>query len=329
MKKRKILISIILSALLILVSFTPLIGRSLPGENSPELIIEVFSGTTPIIKAIQNAKESIYLEIYGFTHFGIAEELGNAELRGVDVKVMMEKSPVGADSENWDVKTKLMHYGIPVKWANPEYFLTHAKFMVIDGKEAMVLTGNFTHSFMHKNREFGIIVKDAAKVEAIKEIFEKDWNRETLTENSNPEIVLSPIDGREKIINLLNSATSTIDIWQQSVQDDEVIETLKAKIAEGVTVRIIIPSLYRASGNSTAVGELGTNSIRSLLNPYIHAKLVIIDKKSTYIGSNNFTATSLDQNRELGVITDDPEILNTLNMLFEIEWKQTIDPYDS
>jgi len=329
MKRRKIFISIVLSILMLLVSFAPISGKNIPVANSPELIIENFSGTIPIIKAIQNAKDSVHLEIYGFTHFDIADELGSAALEGIDVKVMMEKSPVGADSENWNVKNKLMHYGVPVKWANPEYFLTHAKFMVIDKKEAMVFTGNFTYSTVNKNREFGIIIKNPTKVKEIEQIFEKDWDRKTVSENSDPDIVLSPIDARKKLENLLNSATSSIDIWQQEVEDDKITEILKEKIKKGINVKVIIPPLYRVSGNFTAVDELGIEHIRTLPDPYVHAKVIVIDKKTAYIGSNNFSATSLDLNRELGIILSDSTILNTLNTLFDMEWDKTIDPYKS
>ena len=325
MKRRKIFISIVLSILMLLVSFVPIFGKNIPVANSPELMIENFSGTIPIIKAIQNAKKSIYLEIYGFTQFDIADALGKAALRGIDVKVMMEKSPVGGDSENWDVKNKLIHYGIPIKWANPEYFLTHAKFMVIDKKEAMVNTYNFTYSTFNKNREFGIAISDPIKVKEIEEIFENDWNRKEVV-NKDPDIVLSPVDARDKIEKLLNSAQTSIDIWEQEVEDDKLIDILQKKTNQGIKVRIIIPPLYRVGGNFTAVDKLGIEHIRALPDPYVHAKLIIIDKKVAYIGSNNFSSTSLDSNRELGIILDNTKVLNTLNTIFEMDWERTIDP---
>ncbi len=325
MRRRNIFISIVLSILILIVSFAPALSKSIPATTSPELMIENFSGMTPIIKAIQSAKTSIHLEIYGFTQFDLADALGRAALRGVDVRVMMEKSPVGADSENWDVKNKLIHYGIAVKWANPNYFLTHAKFIVIDGKEAMVFTGNFTYSTFNKNREFGIAISDPTKVKEINEIFENDWNRKNVV-NKDPDIVLSPVDARDKIEKLLNSAQSSIDIWEQEVEDDKLIDILQKKINQGVEVRIIIPPLYRVGGNFSAVDELGIKHIRALPDPYVHAKLIIIDKKVAYIGSNNFSSASLDENRELGIISDNANILNTLNTLFEMDWKRTVDP---
>jgi phosphatidylserine/phosphatidylglycerophosphate/cardiolipin synthase-like enzyme len=43
----------------------------------------------------------------------------------------------------------------------------------------------------------------------------------------------------------------------------------------------------------------------SLAVPYIHAKALVADGTSAYVGSANYTAVSLDQNRELGLIVTD------------------------
>ena len=39
--------------------------------------------------------------------------------------------------------------------------------------------------------------------------------------------------------------------------------------------------------------------------PAIHAKVVVADGRQVYLGSANFTPTSLDRNRELGLRLDD------------------------
>ena len=37
---------------------------------------------------------------------------------------------------------------------------------------------------------------------------------------------------------------------------------------------------------------------------YVHAKSVVVDSAYAYVGSENFSAVSLGENRELGVLTD-------------------------
>lgn len=323
--KKKILISVFLVFTFVALSFSPILGKTIPEASSPKLVTESYSGMVPLIKAINSAQKFIHLEIYGFTQYDLAEALGNASARGINVSVMLEKSPVGGDTENWDVRYMLRHYGIHVKWANPAYFLTHAKFIVIDGIETYVFTGNFTYSTFHKNREFGIEVTDPGIVKEIDSIFQRDWDRKSVDSINSPDILLSPIDARSKIENLLNSATVSLDIWQQEMEDPEINNIVEKKIKEGVKVRVIIPPLYRVSGNSDAVDLLGIDHIRALSDLYVHAKVIVVDGKRAYIGSNNFS-TGLDQNREMGIITDNSDVIKTLLEMFEIDWNKTINP---
>ncbi len=323
--KKKILVSIFLTFTFVALSFSPILGKTIPNAVSPELIVETYSGETPLIREINSAKQTIHLEIYGFTQYDLADALGDASARGVEVDVMLEKSPVGGDTENWNVRYMLRHYGVHIKWANPAYFLTHAKFLVIDGEKAFVFTGNFTYGSFHKHREFGIEVTDPDMVSEINSIFQKDWEREPVNTVSSPNIVLSPIDARSKIEDFIKSAKVSIGIWQQEMEDPEINNLIEDKIKQGVKVRVIIPELYRVSGNSDAVDLLGTECIRSLPDLYVHAKVIIVDGEKAYIGSNNFSV-GLDQNREMGIITDNSNTVKVLLDMFTIDWNKTIDP---
>jgi phosphatidylserine/phosphatidylglycerophosphate/cardiolipin synthase-like enzyme len=53
---------------------------------------------------------------------------------------------------------------------------------------------------------------------------------------------------------------------------------------------------------------------------YIHAKVIIIDRKAAFIGSINFSKYSIDRNRELGIIVMDPEIIRRLEDVFNRDW---------
>src|SRR3712207_9468384 len=53
----------------------------------------------------------------------------------------------------------------------------------------------------------------------------------------------------------------------------------------------------------------------------IHAKLIVADGKRAFIGSQNLSATSLDQNRELGIIVEDPVNLSRLTRTFAIDFR--------
>jgi phosphatidylserine/phosphatidylglycerophosphate/cardiolipin synthase-like enzyme len=46
---------------------------------------------------------------------------------------------------------------------------------------------------------------------------------------------------------------------------------------------------------------------------YIHAKAVVADGTSLFLGSQNFSESSLDYNRELGIITSDPALVGAVS----------------
>jgi len=87
---------------------------------------------------------------------------------------------------------------------------------------------------------------------------------------------------------------------------------LKEQKAKGVEVKVLMPASY-ASDLAKSLGD----SVLALPNPYIHAKTFIIDDKFAYIGSNNFTAPSLDNEREAALFTSNKSIIEELNMIWQ------------
>jgi cardiolipin synthase A/B len=48
--------------------------------------------------------------------------------------------------------------------------------------------------------------------------------------------------------------------------------------------------------------------------------MLLADGQLAFVGSENFSATSLDDNRELGIMIADPTALATLNQTFQQDW---------
>jgi phosphatidylserine/phosphatidylglycerophosphate/cardiolipin synthase-like enzyme len=53
---------------------------------------------------------------------------------------------------------------------------------------------------------------------------------------------------------------------------------------------------------------------------YIHAKAIIADGIKAFVGSENFSITSLDDNRELGIMVTDQAVIRPLIATFEKDW---------
>ncbi len=63
--------------------------------------------------------------------------------------------------------------------------------------------------------------------------------------------------------------------------------------------------------------------IRLASHVYIHAKAMVIDRELAIVGSQNFTATSLDDNRELAIELSEPSVVVRCLTIFERDWSRS------
>jgi phosphatidylserine/phosphatidylglycerophosphate/cardiolipin synthase-like enzyme len=73
-------------------------------------------------------------------------------------------------------------------------------------------------------------------------------------------------------------------------------------------VALVAPARGRSFGTDATLARLqaaGVN-VTFLETPVVHAKAMVVDRATVYIGSINFTRASLDDNRELGLLFQDP-----------------------
>ena len=129
-----------------------------------------------VISFIRSAQKTIDVEIYTFSSQDIIRELGEAQKRGVVVRVIME--PRVDDSRKAKVFATLEGLGVQMKWASLEYKLTHSKFIIVDGKKALVGSINLSDSALNYNREADAIVEGDV-VREIRSVFETDWAKAT------------------------------------------------------------------------------------------------------------------------------------------------------
>jgi len=113
--------------------------------------------TDAIVSALNNAKQTVLVQAYSFTSAPIAKALADAHRRGVDVKVILDKSN---RTKNYSSADFLAHEGIPT-WVDTGRTIAHNKIMIIDG--ATVITGsfNFTKAAETHNAENLLVIHDA------------------------------------------------------------------------------------------------------------------------------------------------------------------------
>jgi phosphatidylserine/phosphatidylglycerophosphate/cardiolipin synthase-like enzyme len=105
--------------------------------------------TQKIVSAIAAAKQQILVQAYSFTSAPIAKALMLAHQRGIDVRVILDKSQ---KTQRYMSSTFLSNQGIPT-WIDYKVAIAHNKVMVLDNETVITGSFNFTNAAQNKNAE--------------------------------------------------------------------------------------------------------------------------------------------------------------------------------
>jgi phosphatidylserine/phosphatidylglycerophosphate/cardiolipin synthase-like enzyme len=110
-----------------------------PGENC----------TSKIVEKINAAQTQVLVQAYNFTSVPILEALGKAKDRGVDVEIILDKSNL---EPKYNGAKYVASHNIPV-WIDTKPAIAHNKLIIIDGKNVIGGSFNYTMSAQKKNAE--------------------------------------------------------------------------------------------------------------------------------------------------------------------------------
>jgi cardiolipin synthase A/B len=299
-----------------------------PPTPTPAPYLDLFvlpdAGMGPVLDALNGAQHSIHMVMYLITEPQIIQAMKDAVSRGVDTRLILEMNPYGGSSGNVDVGNDLMAAGVQVKWDNRAFNYTHEKVIVIDEEWMILLTGNMTSSTFSSNRDYGVIDVNRDDVSEALAVFEADWNRDAI-DLSTARLAWAPDTSRQRMLAMFDAAQASIDLEHQSFQDEEVIAHLIAAARRGVRVRLISSPGYPLEKDTNEPGRerlrQAGGEVRYLKDPYVHAKVFVIDGVEAWVGSQNLTTNSLDFNREVGITFADPPLVARILDQFEADWE--------
>jgi len=302
-----------------------------PQPSSPvrSLMVEPDDGRTLILGALQEAKRSIDLTIYELNDPEVDAALISAHDRGVVVRVLYNYYSFISQGRNPNESAvnSLDSAGIQSKPASSSFLDTHQKTFLIDSSEAIIMTFNLQPDYFQGTRDFGITTTNPAEIAEIQRVFEADWNYQPPTV-TQPTLVWSPINSRQKILGLISHSTKTLEVYNEEIQDEACIQALISAAGRGVAVRFISAQLMQEGRDANAPGRQTLNNggvdAKAGTSLYIHAKMILADYGTSdqvaFVGSENFSDASLDKNRELGILVKDKTVLDRLNTVFEQDW---------
>ncbi len=302
-------------------------GSLNPSQGDHVLFVEPDDGSTPVVGAINAAKGSVEMKMYLLTERDVIAALKAAKQRGVKVRVMLEEHPYGSGPGNSDNYKTFQNSGIEVKWTNPVFKLSHEKSLVVDDKSALIMTLNLTHSAFTNNREYGIVTTKPAEVKEVLDGFNADWNRSAFSPADGSPLLWSNLNSRKKILAFIDGSQKTLVLEQEEMQDSEVQQHLIDAAKRGVKVRVLVAG---STGSESSGGDYnkpgeqqiqaGGAQVKTIAAPYMHAKIYLADSNRVIVCSENVSTSSLNNNRELGIMVSDSEIVKRIAQTFEKDW---------
>jgi phosphatidylserine/phosphatidylglycerophosphate/cardiolipin synthase-like enzyme len=266
--------------------------------------------------AIAQAHDRVYLVMYELSDAQVISALEAAHHRGVDVRVLLDSAYHGR-SYNTPAFQQLQSAGVPVRWA-PASTIVHQKTLVVDNR-AWIMTGNLTPQYYSSSVDFTVMDQQAQDVAEIAQAFIDDWNGDLTNTPSSAQItgahgdlIFSP-ESESTLVGLINQAVagSTMLVENEEMNSSAIESALEQAAHRGVDVRVVMTN---SSSWASAFNQLVANGVHvatyaSNAPIYIHAKAIVINNNTAYVGSINFSTASMIYNRELGVITSDPQVV--------------------
>lgn len=326
-----------------------------------------------MLRAIDQAERCVFLCTYIFdadkTGLQFVEALARARQRGVEVRVILDG--VGEHYSRQQVRKELLERGVPMARFLPPRLVppsvhfnlrNHRKILAVDGRWA------FTGGMNLGDRHLEEVVDNLQRVidvhfrltgpivGSIESVFRRDWAFLTgeylpsspLALPAGEALCRAVVDGPDEdlgklgmiLVGALAAAREEVAIMTPYfLPSRELIGALQAAALRGVQVSLILPAknnlFYLHWATRKMLWEILQRGVRVYYQPppFVHSKLLVVDRHYVLIGSANLDPRSLRLNFELNVGVYDRALGSQLGLHCEevrgISKEVTLEEMDS
>jgi len=303
----------------------------------PHLIVQPDDGVAPVREFISAAKKTLLIKQFTFSEPSLMEAVVERKNAGVDVRVMLNPKRSGGDRANDATFDYFKDHGVNIQWANPKFYVTHEKSIVVDGEAALIATFNLCEKYFTLTRDYGVLTQDPVRVSQIVEGFEADWEHRDWMPAADTGLLWSNSNSRTHMSRFIDQAKHTLDIQHPKFVDAVILDRIVDAADRGVHVRVLCGGKHGISDwdvldtfSSLRVLKRFGVKVHKQKNLRLHAKLIIVDKEHALVGSMNIDRSAFDLRRELGASIQDEAIVNRLLEVFNSDWESShrYDPPD-
>lgn len=296
----------------------------------PHLIVQPDDGVGPVREFVSSARQSLLIKQFTFTEPDLLEAVIGRHKAGVDVRVMLNPKRSGGDRANDDTFTALKQAGVAIQWANPKFYVTHEKSIVVDGEAALIATFNLCTKYFTLTRDYGILTRDPQRVGQIIEGFHADWEQRGWLPDASTGLLWSNSNARLQMARFIDQSRHSLDVQHPKFVDAVILERLIDAADRGVHVRVLCGGRHGISDwdildtfSSLRILRRFGVKVHKQKNHRLHAKLLISDGAHALVGSMDIDRSAFDLRRELGATITDDSIVNRLMEVFETDWESS------
>lgn len=288
-----------------------------------------------IAQEVSSAQTEIRVAMYNLRSARLGYALLERQNAGVAVEVLWDAKQMAEDYNTLD--DELIAAGlnvVPILNDRYEFATLHQKVAIIDGTRVLMGSANWGDSALHDNDEAALIFSSptmAAIYDGELDQILTGWkDRRTGDSDSAAQLYFSPEDGLDDVIEAqIDAAEHRILVAVFSFRLSGLANALVRAKNRGVDVYLVTD---RKQSTTTNVDEIlkdaGIPVVEALndTTPFtaMHNKFMVVDGKTTAVGSYNWTYTATKSNYEdLAVIADDVEVASA----FEGEFGRLWDRY--
>jgi phosphatidylserine/phosphatidylglycerophosphate/cardiolipin synthase-like enzyme len=295
--------------------------------NGPYLIVQPDDGLGPVREFIESAQKSLLIKQFTFTSEDLIAAVIDRRNAGVDVRVMLNAARSGGDRANDETFERFRAAGIDVQWANPKFYVSHEKSIVVDEEAALVATFNLCEKYFTLTRDYGVITHDSRNVAQIVEVFEADWSHRDWEPTDCHGLSWSNSNSRLHMAQFIDTATHRLDVQHPKYVDAVILDRIVDAAQRGVKVHVLCGGKHGISDWDVLDTFASLRTLRRFgikvhkqKNLRVHAKLLIVDDERALVGSMNIDRSAFDLRRELGITVTDPAVIARLRAVFDEDW---------
>ena len=279
-----------------------------------KLFVQPESGIEPLLDGLRSAKKSIQILIFRFDRSEVERALVEAVQRGVQVQALIAFTNRGEEKNLRKLESRLLGAGVTVSRTADDLVRYHGKMFIIDRKELWLLAFNYTHMDITLSRSFAAVIRTPEVVAEAIRLFETDIARQHYKAGCD-DLVVSPANSRVQLMNFIRGAKKQLLLYEMKISDEDFMQLLAVKKAEGVDVRII----------GKVSSKNNTLNVRTI-PMRLHVRAIMRDGKEAFLGSQSLRKLEMEARREIGVIFRDSKAVHEMIAVFEKDWASGAPP---